>query len=127
MSLILDAGPFLAVERADRDVVALLKREQLAGRLPITHGGIVAQVWRTGTGRQANLARLLAAAEVKPLDEELGKAAGVLLRLTGGADDAIDSALVCLARDGDEILTSDPGDLRDLAEAAGLQIDVVPV
>lgn len=44
--LVLDAGAFVAVERGDRDVVALVKRERLAGRSPVTGGGVVAQVWR---------------------------------------------------------------------------------
>lgn len=57
MSLVLDAGAFVAIERSDRSVVALLKREPLAGRAPLTHGGVVGQVWRGGGGRQANLAR----------------------------------------------------------------------
>ncbi len=45
-----DAGAFVAVERGDRDVVALIKRERLAGRVPVSHGGVVAQVWRGGPG-----------------------------------------------------------------------------
>jgi hypothetical protein len=32
-----------------------------------------------------------------------------------------------LATDGDDILTSDPDDLRVLAEAAGIHIDLIPV
>ncbi|MHB8670895.1 MAG: hypothetical protein ACYDAD_10140 [Acidimicrobiales bacterium] len=126
MSLILDAGAFVAVERGDRDIVALVKRERLANRSPITHGGIVAQTWRGGAGRQTEVARLLAGIDVKSLDDALGKRAGVLLGRSGGVD-AIDSALVCLARDGDEILTSDPDDLRGLAEAAGVHVELVPV
>jgi hypothetical protein len=126
MSLLLDAGAFLAVEQGSRDVVALVKRERLAQRAPLSHGGVVAQVWRGGSGRQAELARLLAGVDVKPLDQDLGKKAGVLLGLSR-TDDAVDAALVCLAADGDDILTSDPGDLRALAEAAGVHIDLVPV
>ncbi len=126
MSLLLDAGAFVAVERGDRDIVALVKRERLASRSPITHGGVVAQVWRGGAGGQAEVARLLAGVDVKSLDGGLGKRAGVLLGRSGGAD-AIDSALVCLAIDGDEILTSDPADLRGLAEAAGVHVELIPV
>jgi hypothetical protein len=126
MSLLLDAGAFLAVEQGDRDVVALVKRERLAQRAPLSHGGVVAQVWRGGSGRQAELARLLAGVEVKALDQVLGKKAGVLLGLSR-TDDPVDAALVCLAADGDDVLTSDPGDLKALAEAAGLHIDLVPV
>lgn len=126
MTLILDAGAFIAVERGDRDIVALVKRERLAERSPLTHGGVVAQVWRGGTGRQAAVARLLGGVDIKPLDETLGKQAGMLLG-RGQRADAVDSALVCLARDGDEVLTSDPSDLLDLARAAGVHIDLVPV
>jgi hypothetical protein len=126
MSLLLDAGAFLAVERGDRDVVALVKRERLAQRAPLSHGGVVAQVWRGGSGPQAELARLLAGVDVKALDQDLGKKAGVLLGLSR-TDDAVDAALVCLAADGDDILTSDTGGLKALAEAAGLHVDLVPV
>ena len=126
MSLILDAGAFVAVERGDRDTAALVKRQRLAERAPLTHGGVVAQVWRGGAGRRAILARLLAGVDVQALDISLGKRAGMLLGRSGGAD-AIDAAIVCLAGDGDEILTSDPNDLRALAEAAGLHVELVPV
>ncbi|MGH8980701.1 MAG: hypothetical protein ACRDWE_06740 [Acidimicrobiales bacterium] len=124
--MLLDAGAFLAVERGDRDVVALVKREYLAHRSPLSHGGVVAQIWRGGSGRQVEMARLLNGVDVRAIDEELGKRAGVVLGRSGTAD-AIDAALVCLAADGDEILTSDPRDLRAVAEAAGVHVDLVPV
>jgi hypothetical protein len=126
LSLILDAGAFAAVERGDRDIVALVKRERLAERAPVTHGGVIAQVWRGGVGRQATVARLLAGVDVEALDFSFGKRAGLLLGRSGGAD-AIDAAIVCLAGDGDEILTSDPNDLRSLAEAAGLHVELIAV
>jgi len=124
--LILDAGAFVAAERGDREVVALVKRERLAGRPPVTNGGVVAQVWRGGHGRQAPVARLLAGVEVVPVDDSLGRRAGMVLAV-GGASDAIDAAVVCLAGDGDDILTSDPGDLRPLAEAAGVHVELIAV
>jgi hypothetical protein len=124
--LVLDAGAFLAVERGDRNVVALVKRERMAGRPPVTSGGVVAQVWRGGRGRQAELARLLAGVQVAAIDESLGRRAGMLLARSGQSD-AIDAVVVCLAADGDDILTSDPGDLRALAEAAEIHVDLIPV
>ena len=126
MTLVLDAGAFLAVERGDREVIALIKRERLHQRAPLSHGGVVAQVWRTGSGRQATVARLLKGVDVQPLDVLLGKRAGALLGKSRG-DDAIDAAVICLAADGDDVLTSDPGDLSALAEAAGVHIDLIPV
>lgn len=125
MGLILDAGAFVAVERADRDTLALLKDEFLHGRVPATHGGVVGQVWRGGP-RQARVAGLLPAVRVVPLDEELGRRAGALLARARKAD-VVDAALVLLAADGDWLLTSDPHDLRTLAAAAGVQVDVVAV
>ena len=126
MRLVLDTGALLAVERADRDTVALLKRELVARRVPLTHGGVVAQAWRGGAGRQASLARLLAGVEVVPLDDSLGRRAGVLLGRARKTD-AIDAAVVLLAADGDIILTSDPGDLRALASTAAVHVDLVRV
>ena len=126
MSLVLDAGALVAVERGDRDTVALLKAELVAGRAPLTHGGVVGQVWRGGAGRQANLARLLPALEIVPLDDALGRRAGVLLGRARTAD-VVDAAVVLLAVDGDLILTSDPRDLRALAHAAEVHVDLVAV
>jgi hypothetical protein len=124
--LVLDAGAFVAVERGDRAVVALVKRERLAGRPPVTSGAVVAQVWRGGRGRQVPVATLLAGTDVVPVDEGLGRRAGMLLARSGSSD-AVDATVVCLAADGDDILTSDPGDLRSLAEAAGSHIEIIPV
>ncbi len=126
MSLVLDAGALLAVERDTRAVVALLKRELLAGRTPLTHGGVLGQVWRGGTGRQVRLARLVPGVNVIALDAALGRRAGVLLGRARAAD-VVDAALVLLAADGDMLLTSDSADVSRLAGAADLDIDVVPV
>jgi len=124
--LILDAGALIAAERGDDIVASMVKRERRRGRIPLTSGGVVAQVWRGGHGRQARIARLLAGLEVVPLDDMLGKRAGMLLARTGSSD-AINAAVVCLARDGDDILTSDPDDLGKLARAAGTHVDLIPV
>ena len=126
MSLVLDAGALIAVERGNRDTIALIKQELLEGRAPLTHGGVLGQVWRGGTRRQANLARLLPGLNIAALDTTLGRRAGVLL---GRAQmlDVVDAALVLLAVDGDFLLTSDPADLEPLAAIAGLHVDIVPV
>jgi hypothetical protein len=124
--LVLDAGAFLAVERGDRDVLALVKRERMAGRAPVTSGGVIAQVWRGGHGRQAQVARMLAGVEVAAIDDSLGRRAGMLLARSGQSD-AIDASVICIAGDGDDILTSDPGDLRALAEAAEIHVELITV
>ena len=103
-----------------------LKAAFIAGEPPHTHGGVIGQVWRSGTGRQAQLARALQAIEVASLDLELGRRAGNLLA-RAGASDVIDAGVVVLAANGDLILTSDPDDLSRLVAAAGVLADVVTV
>jgi hypothetical protein len=124
MTLILDAGALIAVERSDREIVALLKAERRAGRVPVTHGGIVGQVWRDGPG-QARLARLLAALEIVPLDDALGRRAGSLLARTHTAD-VLGAAVVLLATDGDLIATSDVDNLSTLAAIYGAHVEITP-
>lgn len=67
MMLILDAGAFIAAERGEDVVAALVRRER-------KHGPVI-----------------------------------------------------CLAQDGDDVLTSDSGDLQALSRAAGLHVDLISV
>ena len=126
MSIVLDAGAFVAVERGDRDVIAIIKRERLANRAPLSSAGVVGQVWRGGHGRQVKLARFLPGVDVQPIDEGVGRSIGVLLA-AAGLDDVVDAAVVLLAHDGDEIYTGDPADLGALATAAGRHLELIRV
>ena len=100
-----------------------LKSCERAGAPPLTHGGVVGQVWRAGP-RQARLSQALDGIDVRPLDDDLGRAAGVLLGRTGHAD-VIDAAVVLLAQDGDDIVTSDDGDLEPMVEATGRHVQLI--
>ena len=102
------------------------KAAHLASTVALTHGGVVGQAWRGRGPRPALLARALAAVDVRPLDEALGRAAGELLARAGRSD-VVDAALVLLADDGDQILTSDPDDVEPLAAAAGRHVEIVRV
>ena len=124
--MILDAGALIALEGNDQRMWERFKSASQSNSPPKTHGGVVAQVWRGGTGRQARLASALNFVEVIPLDEELGRRAGVLLSQSG-LTDAIDAALAALASPGDQIITSDPDDLALLVEVGKLQVDIVPI
>lgn len=125
MTLILDAGALVALERGDRDTWRLVNKESHAGRKSVTHGGVLAQAWRGGSGRQARLALSLRGISVLGLDERMGRAAGVLMG-KAQTSDAIDAALVVLAEDGDQVVTSDPLDIAYLALVAGKYLDVIP-
>jgi hypothetical protein len=72
------------------------------------------------------VARLLAGTEVVAVDDVVGRRAGMLLAASGGSV-AIDAGVVGLAADGDDILTSDPGDLHALAEAAGVHVELIAI
>jgi hypothetical protein len=126
MSLVIDAGGLVALERGDLLAHSLLKRELLARKAPRSHAGVLGQVWRGGRGRQARLAQVLPAINIAPMDQRLGERAGVLLG-RARMSDVVDAALVLLAVDGDMILTSDPDDLAALADAAGLHVNLVAV
>jgi hypothetical protein len=102
---------------------ARLKAAQIEGELPITHAGVVGQVWRGGP-RQARLAQALAGIEVRPLDEQLGRAAGELLAKARTAD-VIDAAVVLLAADGDEIVTGDSEHLEHLVDVSRRHVELV--
>lgn len=124
MTLVLDSGALIALERNDRAMWRRIKAAQLAGHVPVSHGGVVGQAWRGQGPRQALLARALAGIEIRPLDETLGRAAGELLGLARRRD-VIDAALVLLARDGDHIVTSDPDDIEPLARASGRHVEII--
>lgn len=126
MTLILDSGALLALERDDRAMWRRYKAARLAGMVPRSHGGVIGQAWRGGGPRQARLATALKGVDVRPLDERLGRAVGELLAITGTCD-VVDAALTLLAVDGDTITTSDADDIAVLAEAAGLHVEIVPV
>jgi hypothetical protein len=124
MTLVLDSGALIALEKNDRAMWRRLKASLLAGEAPVTHGGIVGQAWRGGGPRQALLAKALAAIDVRGLDESLGRAAGELLARAGESD-VIDAALVLIAYDGDEIVSSDSEDLEPLAANLGRHVEIL--
>ena len=123
MSLVLDSSALVALERNERPMWVRLKAAQLEGDLPLTHAGVLGQVWRGGP-RQARVSQALGGIDVRALDEQLGRAAGQLLGSAGLAD-VIDAGVVVLAADGDEIVTVDREDLERLAEASGRHVELI--
>jgi hypothetical protein len=107
-ALILDAGALVAVDRGDRAMMARLRVAQQHDAPLRSNAMVIAQVWRDRQGRQAVLAQLLRAVDVRAVSPQDGRQAGVLLGLTGTGD-PVDATVVLLASAGDRILTSDPG------------------
>lgn len=123
MTLVLDSGALIALERNERAMWVRPVAAHRSGQIPITHAGVVGQVWRGGP-RQARLARALQGIDVRALDVVLGRAAGALLAASGLVD-VIDASVVLIARDGDDIVTTDPDDIARLAAAADLHVEVI--
>ena len=125
MTLLLDTGALIALERGDRAMWRRIKAAYQAGTPPRTHGGIVGQAWRGRGPKQALLAQALSGLEIVALDEALGRAAGELLARARQSD-VVDAALVMLSADGDMIVTSDADDLEPLLEASGRHVEIIP-
>lgn len=111
MNLVRDAEAIIAMDRDDRRVAGLIELRRRAGASLVTVAPVVAQVWRGGA-RQRRLARSL------PWWTSVARtwhrrAADELLAASGSSD-AVDALLALVAAPGDQLLTSDPSDLRAL-------------
>jgi predicted nucleic acid-binding protein len=115
LSLVLDAGALIAVERGDRDTAAVIEVARQEHRPVVVPAGVVGQVWRGGR-RQARLARLLNARDVlvEALTDTGARAAGVLCG-AARTTDVIDASVVLTARRHDAtVISSDRADLEVL-------------
>ena len=119
--VVLDAGIFIAVERRQRPAVALTQLLVDSDTPLVTSAGVVAQVWRDGSGKQVPITYLLRHTNVVPLDYGTARLIGRVLGQTGSRD-PIDAHVVLLARQrGWPVITSDPDDL--LAIDPNLQVE----
>lgn len=112
----LDAGALIALDRNDREVVALLGRAHETGsRLTIPASALAQAIRRPE--RQARLARVVRqpTTTVVPLDRVDATHVGRLLAASRTRDVVDAHVVVCARRAGQGVLTSDPDDLRRLA------------
>ncbi len=111
-----DAGGLIALDRNDRRVIALLARANELGQRITIPATALAQGLRQ-PARQARLSRLIRqpGTDLMPLDARDATAVGLLLARTGTSDIADAHVVICARRAGQPIVTSDPGDLRQLA------------
>ena len=122
VSVTLDTGALIALERGDSRMIALLQllvRRRGRVRVP---AGVLGQAWRGGA-RQAVLARFFSSPEVDvaSLDQSMAQACGELCAATSTSD-VIDASVVLVAREHqDTIVTSDVEDLRRLDPSARLE------
>jgi len=117
----LDAGGLIALDRDDRRVVVLLARARETGAQVIVPASALAQAIRRPE-RQVRLSRLIRQPGTNVID--LGRVdathVGRLLAASGTSDIADAHVVICARRAGQPVVTSDPGDLRQLDPALRL-------
>jgi len=118
MGVTLDSGALIAIDRGNDRARRHLRNARSRGLAITVPTAAITEAWRDGR-RQVALRKLLGHADIEPLDEDLARRSGELLGRTGSADivDAIVASSA--ARRGDQVLTSDPGDLQRLADELG--------
>ena len=111
--MIFDAGVFIALDNPSqrRVVLALVRRMQAEGIVPMTNEAALAQAWRDPS-KQVPMAMLVKATRVYPFGDPraIGRRCAV-----SGTSDVVDASLAVLAdQTGAKILTTDADDMRAL-------------
>lgn len=109
----LDAGALIAIDRNDRDVLALVSRVSQRGFRITVPATALAQAIRN-PARQARLSRLIRdpQTDVIPLDAMDATSVGLLIA-RGATSDVVDAhVVICARRAKQPIITSDAGDLQ---------------
>jgi predicted nucleic acid-binding protein len=111
----LDAGALIALDRNDRRVVVLLARARETGARITVPATALAQAVRR-PDQQVRLARLIRqpTTDVIALDRVDATNVGRLLAASGTADIADAHVVICARRSNQQVVTSDPDDLRAL-------------
>ena len=117
----LDAGGLVALDRDDRRVLVLLARaKETCARLTVPATALAQAIRRPQ--RQARLARLVRqpTTDVVALDRVDATNVGRLLSASATADIVDAHVVICARRAGQQVVTSDPDDLRRLDLGVGL-------
>jgi hypothetical protein len=114
MSVTLDAGALVALERNERSLWAALKLAAVQDEDVMVPSTVLAQVWR-GTPTQARLAAALKHCVVAPFDPS-AQAVGRLCGLAR-THDIVDAHVAIVAAGSAALYTSDPADMKRLLAA----------
>lgn len=115
VGITLDAGGLIAVDRDNRSVIVLLSRATETGARITVPAGALAQAIRRPE-RQVRLAQLIRqpSADVVALDRVDATNVGRLLSASKTSDVIDAHVVICARRAQQQVLTSDPDDLRRL-------------
>lgn len=123
MGITYDTGALVAADRGEHRVWARHRALLARREVPTAPAPVVAQAWRGG-GRQALLARLLVGCDVEALDDSQARAVGALAA-RAAVNDIVDVTVVEGAlRRRDLVVSSDPEDLRSIADGAGRRLEI---
>jgi hypothetical protein len=112
--VVLDAGAFIALEKRNAVMVRLAERFAEEQTPLVTSAGVVAQVWRGGSGAQIPVTFLLRRTRVIDLTHAVARVLGRMLGTTG-ATDPVDAHVALIAREhGWRVLSSDVDDLHGI-------------
>jgi predicted nucleic acid-binding protein len=110
----------IAIERRKSGALALLRACRLSRARITIPAAVVAEWWR-GTHEA-----VLESATLEALSPSLAKQAGLLLAHTGKANVVDAIVIASAAQRGDLVITSDPSDLRELAQrVVGVKVEIV--
>ena len=131
MTLVLDAGALIQVDRGNHNVLSVLKAAFDRGEIVHAPAGVIGQVWRN-PGRQALLSRALRQCDEVDLDGAMARASGHLCGQAGTRDviDASVAVAVAYARrthDAVTLLTSDSDVLGILLSVLNTRARVIDV
>jgi hypothetical protein len=119
-----DAGALIAIDKDDRRMWARYQVALDDGREIRVPAGVVGQAWRDSR-RQVRLGKFLVGCHVDPIGLETAKAAGILCGRAGTSDVVDATVVVMAAATGAIIWTSDPEDIKALADRSGARSALV--
>ena len=112
MSIVLDSGALIALERNDRPMWTALKLTALGNQDIVMPNAALSQVWH-GAPRQARLSSALNYCVLASFDA-VARAVGELCGRARTRDIVDAQVAIVAATQGEVLYTSDPGDMRRL-------------
>ena len=131
MTIVLDTGALIALDRGSRTVLSRLQTAFDKGDEVQVPAGVIGQAWRE-PNQHVLLSRALKRCEEVALDESIARFSGQLCG-QAGTSDVIDASVAVAVADSNRhgskvtLLTSDPSDMRNLLSALHTNAEIIKV
>lgn len=121
VTFVLDTGALIALEKASPFMTRLLMEVRAGTARVIVPDAVLAQAWRTGSGRQARIATLISLRPEQctkvPLDTDAARRIGSRVASSGHSD-VVDVHAAVTAEDlGAAVITADRADMLAVSPA----------